>query len=185
MLLLLAGIVLMSKLPETSVPVGPNSPANGKSAPDFDLIPLTDETILARLADVPNDKVVLLHFWGTWCGPCKMEYPALDQMVKHWEGANGFQFVPVSCESSNQETLENLKQKTEGFFQSVALDSYAYCDPRGITRRSVAERLERDSMFFPTTVLIKKDGSIAGVWEGFNEGGVDQMHEAVSKLMQQ
>lgn len=183
MLVLLLGIVLMSKLPRASVSIGQESPANGKPAPEIDLVPLTDATILASIAQVPTGKVVLLHFWGTWCGPCKMEYPELLQMAQHWQATEQFQFVPVSCESGDGETYEGLKQKTLDYFDQAELESFAYCDPQGVTRLSVGKRLERESMYFPTSLLIQQDGSIAGVWEGFNEGGVDQMHEAIAYLL--
>jgi thiol-disulfide isomerase/thioredoxin len=173
----------MSKLPGTSVSIGHDSPARGKPAPTIDLIPLTDTKKLARIDSLPAGKVVLLHIWGTWCGPCKMEYPGLSAMAKKWETSNRFQFLPVSCESHPLEPNDTLLQKTQDYFDQADIESYAYCDPNGRTRQSVAKRLERDGMYYPTTMLIQQDGSIAGVWEGFNEGGVDQMHEAIRYLL--
>ena len=181
--LILAGVIAMSKLPGTSVSIGHESPAQGKPAPSIDLMPLTDKSELARVDGLPSGKVVLLHFWGTWCGPCTLEYPYLSAMVKQWEPSNQFQFLPVSCKSNSLEPDENLRQKTQDYFDQTNIESYAYCDPYGLTRKSVAKRLERDGMYYPTTMLIQQDGSIAGVWEGFNEAGVDQMREAIGYLL--
>jgi len=176
-------MIAISKLPQTSVSIGQNSPANGKPAPKFDLVPLTDSVSLTRIDQVPSGKVVLLHFWGTWCGPCKIEYPQLAAMVGKWESSDRFQFVPVSCSSHDEQTPDGLKQNTMDYFDAAQLSSYAYYDPHGVTRRNTIKRLEREGMYFPTTMLIQQDGSIAGVWEGFSEEGVIQMHEAIRYLL--
>ena len=39
-------------------------------------------------------KVVMLHFWATWCAPCRKEFPVLDRLQARW-GAQGFVIVPV------------------------------------------------------------------------------------------
>ncbi len=104
-------------------------------------------------------------------------------MAHRWEASNQFRFLPVSCKSHPLDSDDSLKQKTQDYFESAGITSYAYWDPYGETRQSVAQRLESDQMHFPTTILIQQDGSIAGVWEGFSEAGVDQMHEAIQYLI--
>jgi len=182
-LLILVGVIAMSKLPQTSMSIGQSSPANGKPAPQFDLVPLTDSMSLARIDRVPTGKVVLLHFWGTWCAPCKIEYPQLSAMAGQWEDSDRFQFVSVSCSSRDDQTLEELKRDTLDYFDVAQISDYAYYDPHGVTRQNATKRLERKGMYFPTTMLIQQDGSIVGVWEGFSEVGVDEMHEAIGYLL--
>ncbi len=181
--LILFGVAVLSKLPRTPSSLGSNSLANGKQAPNLDLVPLTDSTILTRIDRVPTGKVVLLHLWGTWCVPCTTEYPHVSAMVRNWEKSDRFQFIPVSCQSGNDESFDVLKQNTLDYFRTARISSYAYCDPYGVTLQSVARRLERDGIFFPTSILIQQDGSIAGVWEGFSETTVSQMHAAIGDLL--
>lgn len=163
-------------------PEGQTSPAIGKPAPQIDLVMLADQTGLNQFRSLPDGKVVLLHFWGTWCPPCKMEYPELSEMANQLASKSNFQFVPVSCEASTNETFEGLRTKTEDYFASASITSVSYCDPQGATRLSTAERLDRNLMFYPTSLVIGTDGRIAGVWEGYAPDAIEEMREIIGQL---
>ena len=155
--------------------------AVGKPGPELDLVELADGLSLTPIAR-PDGQVVLLHFWGTWCPPCQKEYPQLVELASKFEREKTFRFVPVSCEGQ-PDTFEGLWDKTSQYFVSQGLTSPAYADPRGVTRRSVAERLAQPSLYFPTSILIDARGKIAGVWEGYTPETVSQIEGAVRTLL--
>ena len=105
-------------------------------------------------------------------------------MVKNLGSSPKFEFVSVSCEADSSETLGSLWRKTEAYYTSEQISGVVYCDPQGITRRSAVERLEQQSLYYPTSLIIAADGTIAGVWEGYHESGVSEMHAMIVALLE-
>jgi len=60
-----------------------------------------------------EEKVELLvvHYWGTWCGPCEAELPALLSFIKRFEGRPGVKFLLVAV---NDEVFK-IKKHLKGF----------------------------------------------------------------------
>ncbi|WP_238995297.1 TlpA family protein disulfide reductase [Sphingomonas solaris] len=71
-------------------------PRIGEPAPDFSVQTFDGATIsLASL----RGRVVLLNFWATWCGPCKVELPLLDGYHRLQKDA-GLSVIAVTTEDS-------------------------------------------------------------------------------------
>jgi thiol-disulfide isomerase/thioredoxin len=69
----------------------------------FDFTLKNVENAPVNLADYKG-KVVLLDFWATWCGPCKVEIPGFIDLQEKY-GRDGLQVVGVSVD----DTVDKLK----------------------------------------------------------------------------
>src|SRR5471030_3238783 len=64
------------------------------TAPAFTLTALSGQQ--AALSQYKG-QVVMVNFWATWCGPCQLEMPLLDQMYKKYKPA-GFTVLAISVD---------------------------------------------------------------------------------------
>jgi thiol-disulfide isomerase/thioredoxin len=70
-------------------------------APDFSLESLDGKTL--RLSDL-RGKAVLLNFWATWCGPCKIEMPWFVELQDEYAG-QGLQIVGVAMDDASKQDI--------------------------------------------------------------------------------
>ena len=77
-------------------------PEIGKLAPDFTLTGLDGQTVsLSGLRGRP----VLLNFWASWCGPCRLEMPFLEEVHGKWSGS-GLVLLAVNLQEDPDEVRE-------------------------------------------------------------------------------
>jgi peroxiredoxin len=73
---------------------GRNGVKLGEPAPNFQLPDLNDH--LVALSDL-RGKVVMLNFWATWCGPCRVEMPTMEQLYRTFSRKD-FEILAVSID---------------------------------------------------------------------------------------
>lgn len=104
--------VRSSRGPKTSSMIGHSEPlpaneAKGKQAPDFVLQDLQGKQV--KLSDF-RGKAVLLNFWATFCGPCKVEMPWLVELQKQY-GPQGLQIVGVALDDSGRDAIDKFAKE--------------------------------------------------------------------------
>jgi thiol-disulfide isomerase/thioredoxin len=73
------------------------SPLKGKLAPAFTLQDLNGNKVSL---DSYKGKAVLINFWATWCGPCKIETPWIVELRNKY-AANGFEVLGIDSEGDD------------------------------------------------------------------------------------
>ena len=73
----------------------------GATAPDFELTALDGRNL--RLSSL-RGKAVLLNFWATYCGPCKIEMPWFVELQKEY-GPQGFQIIGVAMDDASTDDI--------------------------------------------------------------------------------
>ena len=115
----------------------------GQLAPDFEL-PALDGSSL-KLSDL-RGKAVLLNFWATCCGPCKIYMPWFIGLQEEY-GPQGFQIVGVAIDDVSTEDI--VKFTTEMGVNYPIL----------IGNKSV-EKSYGGLSLLPTTFFLDRDGKI-------------------------
>ncbi len=121
---------------------------SGDRAPDFEITLIDGRT--AHLSDL-RGKYVLLQFWGSWCGPCRAENPALAKIYKVY-GGKGFDIFSIGIERSAQAWKRAIQQ-------DGVLWPYHAMEPQSFSG-NVARMFNVKSI--PTTFLLDPDGVIIG-----------------------
>ncbi len=128
-----------------------------KTAPAFTLKDSTGKTV--QLADYKG-KVVLLNFWATWCGPCKIEIPWFIDFEQRYKD-RGFAVLGVSMDEDGWEAVKPyLETKKVNYRVVIGTDEVA--------------DLYGGVSSLPTSFVIDRQGKIASTHVGLVSKSVYQ-----------
>jgi len=143
--------------------VGPNI---GYTAPDFELADLDGR--MHRLSDL-RGKVVLLNFWATWCGPCRIEMPTLQALHEDL-GGRDLQVLAVAGDLEGERLVRP-------FMEELGLTFPGLLDASGKVQ----------DLYFvnalPMSFLMDRNGVIVNKLVGFFDWNQPQFRGLVETLL--
>lgn len=163
LLILVLGYVAVRHMPSKPVKAAVKPDSQRHVAPDFALKDADGKTV--HLSDYKG-KVVLLDFWATWCGPCKIEIPWLIEFERQHKH-EGFSVLGVSMDEDGWDAVKPFVSGA-GINYRVVMGNDMIADQYGGVEA------------LPTTFLIDRDGKIAAVHVGLTskseiEHGIEQL----------
>lgn len=129
-----------------------NIPLKGINVPD------------ANLADFKGENL-FLNFWGSWCPPCRTEFPTIQKLYE--QKGDKMAFVLIA--------MQDEEQKVRDF-----LEKHHYTTPVYIVNEPLPKKLEFS--FFPTSFIINKKGEILKKDESASNWNSDAVHQFIDGL---
>jgi peroxiredoxin len=140
----------------------PAIPVVGERAPDFVLGDTSGR--LFALEDFQG-QVVLVNFWATWCAPCRLEMPLLQD---HFERYSDDEFIVLAI------NLQESKAQVADFIEEFSLTFPVLMDSDGAISEDYRIR------GYPSTIVIDRQGVISAIHIGIITEG--QLEEYLSEV---
>jgi thiol-disulfide isomerase/thioredoxin len=115
-----------------------------------------------------NGKVLVLDFWATWCGPCKVEIPAFVELQKKY-AASGLQIVGISIDDTAAELEPYVKDMKMNYPVLVGKGHDDVQDAYG------------PLVGIPVSVVIARDGKVCASHPGLT--GKDEFEREIKALL--
>jgi len=145
---------------------GRHSVKLGEPAPNFQLRDMQGH--LVALSDL-RGKVVLLNFWATWCGPCRVEMPAMEQLYRTFSRKD-FEILAVSTDAEGVSVTRPFQQKNHLTFPILHDADYRV-------------GLAYGARSLPMTFMVDRQGVVRHQIFGARDWGAPEAQQLVQMLM--
>ena len=115
-----------------------------------------------------EDKVVLLDFWASWCGPCRQSFPWMNSLKERF-GEEGLVIIGVNLDAEHSDA--------EGFLKEVPAEFQILFDASGAS----AEQMQVQGM--PMSYLIDRKGRVREKLVGFSPSRAAHHEDKIKSLL--
>lgn len=142
-----------------------NAAAGAGPAPNFTLKSLGGKNM--KLSEMAGN-VVLINFWASWCGPCRLSFPQLEQ-IRRELGPRGFEILAVNVDEQERDALR--------FLEELPVTYPVVRDGTGDTPGSYG------ILGMPTGYLIDREGIVRLVHQGYRKSDGEALRTAIVELL--
>ena len=140
----------------------------GQSAPPISLPLLATDNAEVLTLDSLRGKVVYLDFWASWCGPCRVSFPQLEELRQEL-GPRGFEVLAVNVDEFEPDALR--------FLEEVSVSYPVVRDGAGDTPATYG------ILGMPTGYLIDRSGTVRLVHQGYRKSDGAALREDIIELL--
>jgi len=146
----------------------------GTTAPDFSVMTLDPSPREKTLADY-RGKVLLINIWATWCLPCRVEMPSIEQLHREYRD-KGLSVVAVSVDDPG------MQEQIRNFAKQYGLTFEILHDPGG-QQGKVSQDYQTSG--YPETVIVGRDGVIRKKLLGAHDWNSQDNRELIERLLRE
>lgn len=140
----------------------------GQPAPALQLPLLAQEAAGELSLRSLRGKVVYLDFWASWCGPCRVSFPQLEQLRAEL-GPQGFEVLAVNVDERKADALR--------FLQEIPVSYPVVRDGSG------AAPAAWGILGMPTGYLIDREGMVRLVHQGYRKSDGERLRAEIVELL--
>ena len=117
-----------------------------------------------------GDQPAIIDFWASWCAPCRLEMPLLNDLHNKYEKL-GFVILGVNVEEQTDEARAYITDRPVDF--PILFDD----------QNSVSKQYNVIAM--PTTVMIDRNGNMRYLHQGYIPGDEKKYKKMIKKLIRE